>query len=184
MRLATSLLALPILLLAAGPVGAQQGQATIRSERPRELSLGVTALLEVSGDDVLPMPIVEAVWNLLPRAAVLADLSYMDYRDRVFGPRVLAAVGGRGYLLPGPVSPYATVRFGLYHEFDVDYPYSDASQDEGDWLLSDLVVGNEIATRGGFTWTIEVGLTHLGRLRRLERDRPSYHAQTMFGYRF
>jgi hypothetical protein len=176
------------LLLAAtllAPRAGQASEAPVRVERPRAVSLGLMAVR--TGDELLPMPAAQLVWGVSPQISLLADLSYMDYHDRAFGPRMFALLGGRGYLAPDPVSPYVAARLGLYHEFDVQHLYSDYAQRTGDWFVADLVIGIEIALRIGLTWGVEVGTIALADLRAhgdAARNLHGLHVQTMFGYRF
>lgn len=154
-----------------------------RADRPHAISGGIAGIGAGRGQ-ALPFVTAQGVFDLEAWLSVVIDAAFFTSGDRVFGPRGLLRAGVRGYLRDGSWSPFAAMSGVGYHEFDVDYPYSDASQSDSTSLGAGMTLGNEFATSGGFTWVLEASAFQLFGLSDRAADGLSWQLDTRFGYRF
>jgi hypothetical protein len=153
-----------------------------RAVRPHAVTGGVS-LLGGYGE-ALPYVTAQGVIDLDPRFSVVADLGYFGTGDRLFGPRVLLRGGLRAYLRDGTWSPFVAAIAVAYHQFDVDYAASDASQQAASSLGGGGTLGHELVTRGGLSWVIEMSALGLHPFARVVTSGLLWELDTTVGYRF
>lgn len=155
-----------------------------RAARPHAVTGGVTVLGAFGGDDVLPYLTAQGTVDLDRRFSAVADAGFFTSGDRVFGPRLLLRAGMRAYLRDGAANPYVSVVGALYHELDVDYEYSDASQQASTSLGLGATLGHELITAAGLTWTVEATVIELFGMSTRAADGHGWQLGTAIGYRF
>lgn len=157
----------------------------VRAARPHAVSGGVSLIGGGDGGgDVLPFLTAQGVIDLDPRFSVVADLSYFTSGDRIFGPRALLRAGLRAYLRDGTASPFAGIGGLAYHEFDVDYPYSDASQSAGSSYGASATLGHELTTAHGLSWVVEGSALLMHAMTPFVPGGLVWQFDTLVGYRF
>lgn len=154
-----------------------------RAGRPQALSAGLS-VLDVADNQVLPFLTASAVLDLSPRTSLVADASYVDGRDRLFGPRLSLRGGGRVYLRDALSNPYLAAHAVLYREFDVDFSGSDRSQQAATSAGAALSLGHELVASSGLAWTFEASAFHLVPLDDFSPAGLSLSVTTTLGYRF
>lgn len=175
-----SLWAAAILITATGaPVAAEP----VRAMRPHAVTGGLS-VIGAGGGEALPFATAQGVFDTGTRFSAVADLAFFTSGDRVFGPRALLRAGIRAYVLDGTANPFVAIGGIAYHEFDVDYDASDASQQASSALGYGATLGHELVADSGLSWVVEATVFQLHQLSRSAPDGLSWQADTTLGYRF
>lgn len=154
-----------------------------RELRPTAAGGGL-AVIGAGGGEALPFLVAHGALDLDARFSAVVDAAFFTSGDRVFGPRGLVRAGVRAYLQDATWNPYLAASVVGYHELDVDYEYSDASQQSSSSLGAGATLGNELVTSGGLSWVIEAGAFQLFGLSDRAVDGLSWQVDTMVGFRF
>ncbi len=139
-------------LLAIATLTADAAAEPPRAARPSSVALGVS----LRWPTALPFVDVRASHALDPHVAVTGAVGFFSSDDRVFGPRLYVQPGLRWYPTTAAVAPFLGAHAAYYHEFDVDYSYSDASQRASTSVGGGLSAGLEATWPNGAMAQVQV----------------------------
>lgn len=138
-------------IVLVGFTGAAAAEAP-RAARPSSVALGAS----VRWPQALPFVDVRATHAFGPRFALTGAVGYFASGDRIFGPRLYVQSGVRWYPTTAAVAPFVGAHASYYHEFDVDYRASDASQSASTSVGGGASVGLEATWSNGAMIQLQV----------------------------